>query len=214
MYCAPAVVPGVQEVRPDVRHVRHVAVVPGLHALGGDELADVLDRREEQVPLDRVVLHLVHRLGHAGELRELDLDVVLVLELLQDLLVDVVVPVVDAQGAGLGGEAVVDRRDVVVERQGHRVVWRGELDAAGAGRRGRAAPARRSSCPGMPRARRSSTEARCPPPPLASGTHDGCGSAAPSDAPCRNPLVVLSDGPSRGLPAGGGAVKAIGCGSR
>ncbi|GBC87057.1 hypothetical protein HRbin12_01058 [bacterium HR12] len=120
------VVPGILEPRPHVREVGQVRVVEGLDLLGRDELREVLDRGEEQVEADGVVLHLGHRLVHPGELRVLDLDAVLGLERLEDLLVDVVVPVEDAQRARLGRQAVRDGRQVVVQGQRRGAIGRGE----------------------------------------------------------------------------------------
>ena len=72
---------------------------------------------EEQVELDGVVLNLRDRLRHAGELVVLDLDADLGLEALQDLLIDVVVPVEDPQRAGFGGQSVAHRRVIVEQGQ-------------------------------------------------------------------------------------------------
>src|SRR5215213_10064834 len=130
------VVPGVLERRPDLLDVGDVAVVEGAQEVSLDQLAKVVVGREEHVEGDLAAAELGHRLVHVPVGRDLDLDVVLLvllLEVLDDLLVDVLAPVVDLQGGALlGGEAVGDAC-VGRDRPGHGVVGAGQLGPAGAG---------------------------------------------------------------------------------
>ena len=72
-------------------------MVERLQVVARDQAADVVGGREEDVGGDLAGHQLLDALLHVVERRPLDLDVVLVLERLQDLLVDVGVPVVDLQ---------------------------------------------------------------------------------------------------------------------
>ena len=167
-----------------------------------DQPADVVGGREEDVGGDLAGHELLDALLHVVERRPLDLDVVLVLERLQDLLVEVGVPVVDLQHA-----VGLDRR----------AAWRSAHRSSGAGRDWSGwrsgSHRRRSSCPPPPprsawcrasdrrRGSRRGSEGRSPFLPLAGGSLAGSSGVAfvqvPSErSPPRMRAPALTGGSS------------------
>ena len=119
---------------PDVLQVREIRVVDRLDQLAGDGAREVLDGREPHVEARLAGGQLRERLLLVLERRDVDRDLVLLLELLDDGRVDVGRPVEDVQRALFGVLARRDRIVVGVEGQRHRMVSARERNAAGADR--------------------------------------------------------------------------------
>jgi hypothetical protein len=104
-----------------------------------DQLAEEVVGGEQHVEVDLAGAELGDRLVHVAVGGDLHLDVVagvLLLEVLDDLLVDVLGPVVDLEGrAPLGRQTRGDRLVARLDRPGDRVVGAGQQRALGAGRR-------------------------------------------------------------------------------
>ncbi len=121
--------------RPHARkHVGDQLVLQGHQQVAVDEAAEVADGGNEHVGGHLAVRDLLDALLHVVEGRDLDVDPELFLELGDDLLVDVVGPVVEHQRARL--ERRVGRDRVHRDRQLHGVLERGDRDLGRAGARG------------------------------------------------------------------------------
>ena len=129
-----AVVERVGEVRPGLRDVRDVAVVERLDQLPVHQLRHDVDGREEDVEVELPAAQLGQGGVHVLERGHLDLAVVLLAERFQAVGVDVGDPVEQPQrGVLLGSEPALDRRIVLGQGPGHRIVRPGQRDPAGGG---------------------------------------------------------------------------------
>ena len=130
------VVPGALQRRPHVcLQVGDVAEVQRLQDLADDQSLEEHHLGYEHVELDVAAGDLRDRFVDRGEGADLNLYVVLLLERVDHVVVDVLVPVVETQRSLLGLQRRGDRLVAGVDRKRHRVVGARQWQSAGSVRR-------------------------------------------------------------------------------